>query len=95
MNQTIGDPNLALPDQDIAVHVEIVRAGFHSAAQDMLQFMIEQGVENAPAAVLSGSIESVVQMWVKTMSEAGHPPSRVRESLIQQVKTYHRKHASS
>lgn len=95
MNQTIGDPNLTLPEQDIAVHVEVVRAGFNATAQDMLQFMLEQGVTDAPAAILSGAIEAAVQMWVKTMSEAGHPPSRVRESLIQQVKTYHRKHASS
>lgn len=92
MNQ-IRDENLTLPTQDIAAHIEICRAGFQSAATDMLQFMQGQGVEDAAAAVLSAAIESAVQMYVQTMKGVGHPPMRVRESLMDQVKTYHRKYA--
>lgn len=82
-----------LPQQDIAVHVEAVRAGVNAMAQDMLEMMLARGVENAPAAVLSGVIEAGVQMWTRTMLEAGNSQSRIREALIEQVKTYHRKHA--
>jgi hypothetical protein len=92
MNQIV-DENLTLPTQDIAAHVEICRAGFQATATDMLEFAASQGVENAAAAVLSGSLEAAVQMWVQTMQGIGHPPSRIRESLFDQIKTYHRKYA--
>lgn len=84
----IIDHNLDLPLDDIAPHVEAARAGFNLIAVDMMRAMGEKGVENAPAAVLSGAVEFATQIWVQTMLQAGNPPLKVREALIQQVKTY-------
>jgi len=82
-----------IPDRhDIAPFVELVRSGVFAAAMDMNQILSRAEVPNGAAALLSGTIEAAVQMWVQVMLKSGNTNQKIEDALNQQVQTYFRKH---
>lgn len=81
--------------QHLSFNVEAVRGGMFHNALETLELMDQNKLPHAEAILLTAALEFGVQMWVHRMLQAGHPPKRIRESMLREVNTFYRKHLHS
>lgn len=83
------------PTQDIAFNIEATRAGMFAAALDMLESMRTAGVQDAPAALITGSIEAATQLWAQVSKRAGVPRKKARETMEKEMRRFFAQHWDS
>ena len=74
-------------------HSEAVRAGLFAAASDTLDTMLEGGVPNPEAALLTGAIEFAAQLWMQVSLQMGVPRQKAKRTFLNTAELYAAKHA--
>lgn len=76
-----------------AFNAEAARSGLFAAALDMAEAMKDSGIPNAEAALLTGAVEFVAQLWQQVGLAAGIPRATTRKLIEKELRFYLNKHA--
>lgn len=78
--------------ESAAFNVEAVRAFMFTQAVQVAEGMKEQGAANADAALLTGSLEFAIQLWVQVSIRAGVPAQKAWLTLHHEARALFQKH---
>lgn len=79
----------------MAFNAEAARSGLFAAAIDIAEAMKKSEIPHAEAALLTGAVEFVAQLWHEVGIKAGKSPAQVRKMLEKQVRTFFIKHTKA
>lgn len=77
----------------LSFNAEACRSGLFSAALDIADTMKKNNIPLGEAALLTGAVEMVSQLWMQVMLQAGHTPEKARIGLIKQTRIFAKKHS--
>ncbi len=78
--------------QALAFNAEAVRSYLFQSALEVAEQMQKDGIAMGEAAILTGAIEMVAQLWAQVGFRAGQSPSDVRHKAERQFRIFYHKH---
>lgn len=88
------EPLPGFDSEEVDFNVKATRGYLFSAAQHVLEGMIEQKIAHASAAVMTGSIEFAALMWMQTALKSGVPKSTAMKTARREFETFLRRHGA-
>lgn len=78
--------------QAVAFNAEAVRAYLFQSALEVADGMQKDGISHSDAAILTGAIEMVAQLWAQVGHRSGNSPSDVRHKAERQFRIFYHRH---
>lgn len=78
--------------QALAFNAEAVRGYMFNAAREVAEGMQKDGIAFGEAALLTGAIEMVAQLWAQVAHRSGISPSDARQKAERQFRIFYHKH---
>jgi hypothetical protein len=83
---------IEIDGEALRFNAEAVRSYLFKAALDVADQMQKDGIAMGEAAILTGAIEMVAQLWAQVGHRAGQSPSDVRHKAERQFWIFYHRH---